>query len=225
MFVWDIPNRSKADACLVLRYAGVHIDVAVREIYFPSMRFLFPSQVQSKVSVDTLACFDVKECLSISPLFSSSESRGCGLEPGVRASPLLSMMLCSSRFAPRHVHSGYKMMILMPSFMAGRPKVAEFDYTGTIVDVGSDIPYKLGDKVWGMIDLTAAQGSLAQYILVTEDDSAIRPERLSVDQAAGLGCVGLTAQQALFKWAQVEKGQSVLIIGGPSPRVILTHRC
>lgn len=116
-------------------------------------------------------------------------------------------------------------MILMPSFMAGRPKVAEFDYTGTIVDVGSDIPYKPGDKVWGMIDLTAAQGSLAQYILVTEDDSAIRPERLSVDQAAGLGCVGLTAQQALFKWVQVEKGQSVLIIGGPSPRVILTHRC
>lgn len=100
-------------------------------------------------------------------------------------------------------------MIFLPNFLAKRPSIAESDIAGTVVDP-NDTSFKVGDKVWGFI---SGGGALAQYVTATEDQIALRPENLTLE-AAGLGCVGLTAQQTVFKVAEAQPGQSVFVAGG-----------
>ncbi|KAG5219589.1 Zinc-type alcohol dehydrogenase protein [Salix suchowensis] len=46
--------------------------------------------------------------------------------------------------------SGYKMMRLLPNFMAGRPLVVEHDFAGVVEDA-NDTEFKAGDPVFGFI--------------------------------------------------------------------------
>ena len=46
--------------------------------------------------------------------------------------------------------SGYKMMHLLPNFMAGRPLVVEHDFAGVVED-GNNTEFKAGDPVFGFI--------------------------------------------------------------------------
>ena len=113
-------------------------------------------------------------------------------------------------------HSGYKKMGLIPNVFIKRPHVAEMDFTGAIVDA-NDTHFKNGDKVFGMIwSDNKRQGSLSQYTVVRAEAVALRPNNLSVEQAAGLALVGQTVWQALFDVAHVESGQSVFVNGGLS---------
>lgn len=103
-------------------------------------------------------------------------------------------------------------MQLQPNFVSKRPHVEEHDLAGTVIDP-NDTSFKAGDKVWGFINTGMPHGTLAQYVVVTEDQIALRPENLTLEQAAGLGCVGLTAQQSI-KVAEVQPGQSIFVVGG-----------
>jgi len=112
--------------------------------------------------------------------------------------------------------AGHKMMKFIPSILIRRPYIAEFDFTGTIAD-RNGTHFNNGDKVLGMIWLeNKRQGSLAEYAMVRVEAVALRPDNLSVEQAAGLALVGQTVWQALFDVAQVETGQSVFVNGGSS---------
>src|SRR6185295_13812246 len=46
------------------------------------------------------------------------------------------------------------------------------------------------------------------------DDLAIKPQSLTMEEAASIPLVGLTAWQALIERAQLKKGQTVLIHAG-----------
>jgi NADPH:quinone reductase-like Zn-dependent oxidoreductase len=95
-----------------------------------------------------------------------------------------------------------------------RPRTAEHDFAGTVIDA-NDTSFKNGDKVWGFMALQRDdQGALAQYIAATEDQVTLRPPDLSLQQAAGLGCVGVTAEKCIFQDAKVQPGQTVLVVGG-----------
>jgi NADPH:quinone reductase-like Zn-dependent oxidoreductase len=95
-----------------------------------------------------------------------------------------------------------------------RPRTAEHDFAGTVIDA-NDTSFKNGDKVWGFMVLQRDdQGALAQYIAATEDQVTLRPPDLSLQQAAGLGCVGVTAEKCIFQDAKVQPGQTVLVVGG-----------
>src|SRR5690348_6376342 len=57
-------------------------------------------------------------------------------------------------------------------------------------------------------------GTLAQFIAVNESDVAPKPRNISMEEAASIPLVGLTAWQALVERARLEKGQKVFIQAG-----------
>ncbi|TFK27373.1 NAD(P)-binding protein [Coprinopsis marcescibilis] len=114
--------------------------------------------------------------------------------------------------------AGYQMLKLLPNFLARRPIVPEFDFTGVIVD-SRDSEHKVGDEVFGFIIYQwrfyskTKSGALAEYICVPGKFVMKRPSNISPIEAAGLGLAGMTAFQALDE-AMLEEGQTLLVNGG-----------
>jgi NADPH:quinone reductase-like Zn-dependent oxidoreductase len=57
-------------------------------------------------------------------------------------------------------------------------------------------------------------GAFAEFIAIKEDHLAIKPKALTMEEAASIPLVGLTAWQALIERANLEQGQKVLIHAG-----------
>jgi NADPH:quinone reductase-like Zn-dependent oxidoreductase len=85
------------------------------------------------------------------------------------------------------------------------------DFSGTVAAVGSGVVtgFKAGDAVFGY---TERAGALAEYLTIPADKAALKPARLTFEEAAAVPLAGLTALQILRK-AQVHFGQHVLIVG------------
>ncbi len=73
--------------------------------------------------------------------------------------------------------------------------------------------FKAGDEVYARPDKDRI-GAFADLIAVNEADLSIKPKALTMEQAASLPLVGLTAWQALIEKAHLAKGQKVLIHAG-----------
>ena len=56
-------------------------------------------------------------------------------------------------------------------------------------------------------------GTFAELLVTSEDDLVRAPPGLTDDEAATLGCAGVTAYRTLFELARVEAGTRVLVIG------------
>jgi NADPH:quinone reductase-like Zn-dependent oxidoreductase len=88
------------------------------------------------------------------------------------------------------------------------------DVAGVVVRVGSRVRrFKPGDEVYAR-PAKDRIGTFAEFIAVAEDDLAPKPENLTMEEAAAIPLVGLTAWQALIERADLEKGQRVLIHAG-----------
>lgn len=88
------------------------------------------------------------------------------------------------------------------------------DLAGVITQVGSKVSkYKVGDEVFSRVS-DYKIGTFAEYIAVNEDDLALKPKNLSMNEAASIPLVGLTAWQALVEIGKVKKGQKVFIQAG-----------
>jgi len=114
---------------------------------------------------------------------------------------------------------GFKIMRLVPNFMANRPVVAEHDFAGIIADAnGSE--FKNGDPVFGYVSRqlnnSTREGALAQYLRVPASHVVTRPSNVTATEAAGFTLAGQTAWQSLFNLAKLEAGQTVFINGGSS---------
>ena len=84
------------------------------------------------------------------------------------------------------------------------------DVSGTIAAVGEGVTeYQIGDEVFGELE----SGCWAEYAIAPLDKITAKPETVSHLDAGVVGIAGLTALQAVRDWAQVKKGQSVLING------------
>src|SRR4030095_12593345 len=57
-------------------------------------------------------------------------------------------------------------------------------------------------------------GSFAESIAIDENDLASKPRNLSMEEAASIPLVGLTAWQALIEKGNLKKGQKVFIQAG-----------
>jgi NADPH:quinone reductase-like Zn-dependent oxidoreductase len=94
------------------------------------------------------------------------------------------------------------------------PLVLGNDMAGVVVRVGSNVRrFKPGDAVYAR----PAQdriGTFAQYIAVAEADVAMKPNNLTMAEAASIPLVALTAWQVLVERANLQKGQKVLIHAG-----------
>lgn len=94
------------------------------------------------------------------------------------------------------------------------PFVLGHDVAGVVVRVGPQVrQFKVGDEVYARPD-DLRIGSFAEFVAVKEDSVAIKPKNISMEEAASIPLVGLTAWQALVERAKLKKGQKVFIQAG-----------
>ena len=94
------------------------------------------------------------------------------------------------------------------------PLILGNDVAGVVVRVGSRVRrFKPGDEVYARPD-TDRIGAFAEFISINEDAVAIKPKELTMEEAASIPLVGLTAWQVLIERANLKKGQKILIHAG-----------
>lgn len=94
------------------------------------------------------------------------------------------------------------------------PLILGHDVAGVITKVGKNIKkFKVGDEVYAR---TADHriGTFAEFISIDERDVALKPRNISMEEAASIPLVALTAWQVLVERAQIKKGQEVFIQAG-----------
>jgi len=94
------------------------------------------------------------------------------------------------------------------------PFILGHDLAGTILRVGANIrQFKAGDEVFAR-PRDQRVGTFAEMIAIDAADLALKPVSLSMEQAASIPLVGLTAWQALVEVGKVKPGQKVFIHAG-----------
>jgi NADPH:quinone reductase-like Zn-dependent oxidoreductase len=94
------------------------------------------------------------------------------------------------------------------------PLVLGHDVAGIVVRVGAGVKrWKPGDEVYARPS-DHRIGTFAELIAVQENDLALKPRNLTMEQAASIPLVGLTAWQALVERGQLAAGQKVFIQAG-----------
>jgi len=94
------------------------------------------------------------------------------------------------------------------------PLVLGHDVAGVVTRVGSRVrQFKVGDQVYSR-PADHRVGTFAEFIAVNENDAAAKPKNVTMEEAASIPLVGLTAWQALIEKADLKKGQKVFIQAG-----------
>ena len=104
-----------------------------------------------------------------------------------------------------------KLKLILPYRL---PLILGNDLAGVVLRVGPGVRrFKPGDEVYARPDKDRI-GAFAELIAIREASVAIKPMRLTMEEAASIPLVGLTAWQALVERAQLKAGQKVLIHAG-----------
>jgi NADPH:quinone reductase-like Zn-dependent oxidoreductase len=94
------------------------------------------------------------------------------------------------------------------------PFILGHDLAGVVTHAGPAVRrFAVGDEVYGRAR-DGRIGTFAERIAAHEDDLAIKPQGLTMAEAASVPLVALTAWQALVERANLQPGQKVLIHGG-----------
>ncbi len=94
------------------------------------------------------------------------------------------------------------------------PVVLGHDVAGVVVKTGPRVRnFKVGDEVYARVD-DFRIGTFAEFVPVKEVSLAPKPASLTMEEAASIPLVGLTAWQVLVDKAQLKKGQKVFIQAG-----------
>lgn len=94
------------------------------------------------------------------------------------------------------------------------PFINGHDVAGVVTKVGSKVNrFKVGDEVYSRPS-DYRVGTFAEYIAIDENDVALKPKNLSMEEAGSIPLVGLTAWQALVEIGRIKKGQKVFIQAG-----------
>ncbi|KQV57893.1 NADPH:quinone oxidoreductase [Caulobacter sp. Root343] len=94
------------------------------------------------------------------------------------------------------------------------PFILGHDVAGKVVRVGVKVRgFKPGDEIYAR-PRDGQIGTFAEFIAIHQADAALKPRNLSMEEAASIPLVGLTAWQVLVERAKLQKGQKVLIHAG-----------
>lgn len=94
------------------------------------------------------------------------------------------------------------------------PLILGHDVAGIVTKVGSKVSrFKVGDEVFAR-PADFRIGTFAEYIAVNENDVALKPKNITMEQAASFPLVALTVWQAFVEKAKLKKGQKVFIQAG-----------
>lgn len=96
---------------------------------------------------------------------------------------------------------------------SGASPVLGLEMAGKVAETGPGVTkWKTGDRVFGLVP----GGGYAQYTVIHEDMAMTIPENLSMEEAAAIPEVFLTAFQALCWLGKLKAGEHVLIHAGAS---------
>lgn len=94
------------------------------------------------------------------------------------------------------------------------PLILGHDLAGIVIETGKNVEnFKVGDQVYARAS-DHHIGSFAEFIAIDQKDLALKPKNLSMEDAASIPLVALTAWQALVEKAKITKGQKVFIQAG-----------
>lgn len=94
------------------------------------------------------------------------------------------------------------------------PLILGHDVAGVVVQVGPGVrKFQLGDEVYARTD-DFRIGTFAECVPVKEASLARKPHNTTMEEAASLPLVALTAWQVLVEKARLQKGQKVFIQAG-----------
>jgi NADPH:quinone reductase-like Zn-dependent oxidoreductase len=92
------------------------------------------------------------------------------------------------------------------------PWIPGHEFSGLVDQIGGDVAgYAPGDAVFGS---TSGMGSYAEYLAVKAAVIAMKPSKLSFEEAASVPVAVQTAWQGIFTHGHLEKGQTILVHGG-----------
>jgi NADPH:quinone reductase-like Zn-dependent oxidoreductase len=87
------------------------------------------------------------------------------------------------------------------------------DIAGRIEAVGRNITqFQIGDDVFGALSINKL-GGFAEYVCAPEELLALKPAKMTFEQAAAVPIAAFTALQGLRNKGQIQSGQKVLING------------
>jgi NADPH:quinone reductase-like Zn-dependent oxidoreductase len=132
------------------------------------------------------------------------------LEEVEKPLPAEGEVLVSVRAAGVNILDWYLFRGILSRLLArGKPRRIGRDVAGVVEAVGRNVTrFKPGDEVFGL-----ARGAFAEYVCAAERMLAIKPARITFEQAAGIGVAGLTALQGLRRAGRIQPGEKVLING------------
>ena len=94
------------------------------------------------------------------------------------------------------------------------PRVLGWDAAGVVAAAGNEVTlFKEGDEVYYAGDVTRP-GCNSEFHLVDERIVGRKPKKLDFAQAAAIPLTAITAWEGFFDRLKVQKGRSMLIIGG-----------
>lgn len=94
------------------------------------------------------------------------------------------------------------------------PLVLGHDVAGVVMKVGKNVrKFRVGDEVYSR-PADFHIGTFAEFIAIDENDVAFKPKNLTMEEAASIPLVALTAWQALVEKANLHQGQKVFIQAG-----------
>ncbi|MEE3954442.1 zinc-dependent alcohol dehydrogenase family protein [Peribacillus frigoritolerans] len=101
----------------------------------------------------------------------------------------------------------------VPAVAPEFPAVLHGDVAGLVSAVGEGVTeFKVGDEVFGCAGgFKGTGGALAEFMLADADLLAHKPKNLTMEEAAALPLVAITAWEALFNRAHLVPGQDILI--------------
>lgn len=104
----------------------------------------------------------------------------------------------------------------VPAIAPEFPAVLNGDVAGIVEEIATDVSsFEIGDEIYGCAGgLKGSGGALAEYMLVDAKLIAKKPKSLSMEEAAALPLVTITAWDALFKKANLKDKQTILVHGG-----------
>ncbi len=101
--------------------------------------------------------------------------------------------------------------VVVPAF----PAVLHGDVAGVIEEVGEGVTaFNPGDEVYACAGgVKGLGGALAEFMLADADLVALKPKSLTMQEAAALPLVSITAWEGLIDRAKIQPGQTVLVHG------------
>ena len=101
---------------------------------------------------------------------------------------------------------------MLNGLLKPKRKILGSDIAGRIEAAGKNVrQFQPGDEVYG--DLSGTWGGFAEYVCTREKTLALKPARMSFEEAAAIPQAAMLAVQGLIDKGQIKQGQKLLING------------